>query len=84
MTKAELVAQIADKGGITKSGDCKSADGFLPVVSGALTNGDKITLVVLETLSVALRFQGEGPNPRTGEKIEIPASKFVKFNASET
>jgi DNA-binding protein HU-beta len=59
-------------------------DGFVSAVSGALASGDKITLVGFGTFSVGTRAQREGRNPRTGEKIKIPASKAVKFKAGRT
>jgi len=84
MTKAELVAKIASTAGITKSQAEKALDGFISTVSGALSGGDKITLVGFGTFSVATRAKREGRNPRTGEKIKIPASKVVKFKAGKT
>ncbi|MGA2936954.1 MAG: HU family DNA-binding protein [Syntrophobacteraceae bacterium] len=84
MTKAELVAKIASENGLTKSQAEKAVDGFVSAVSGALASGDKITLVGFGTFSVGTRSQREGRNPRTGEKIKIPASKVVKFKAGKT
>jgi DNA-binding protein HU-beta len=84
MTKAELVAKIAGDGGITKAQAEKAVDGFVSAVSSALAGGDKITLVGFGTFSVGSRSQREGRNPRTGEKIKIPASKVVKFKAGKT
>jgi DNA-binding protein HU-beta len=84
MTKAELVAKIASEGEITKSQAEKALDGFVSAVYGALSGGDKITLVGFGTFSVGTRSQREGRNPRTGEKIKIPASKVVKFKAGKT
>ncbi|MFZ0928657.1 MAG: HU family DNA-binding protein [Syntrophobacteraceae bacterium] len=84
MTKAELVAKIASEVGVAKSLAEKAVDGFVVAVSGALSGGDKITLVGFGTFSVGARSQREGRNPRTGEKIKIPASKVVKFKAGKT
>jgi len=84
MTKAELVAKIASEAGITKSQAEKAVDGFFSAVSDALAAGDKITLVGFGTFSVSARSQREGRNPGTGEKIQIPASKAVKFKAGKT
>jgi DNA-binding protein HU-beta len=84
MTKAELVVEIASEGGITKSQAEKALDGFVSAVSGALAGGDKITLVGFGTFSIAARAKREGHNPRTGEKIKIPASKVVKFKVGKT
>jgi len=84
MTKAEVVAKVASEAGITKSMAEKAVDGFVSAVSDALATGDKITLVGFGTFSVGERSQREGRNPRTGEKITIPASKVVKFKAGKT
>jgi DNA-binding protein HU-beta len=84
MTKADLVSKIAGESGITKAQAEKAVDGFVSAVSGALAAGDKITLVGFGTFSVGERAQREGRNPRTGEKIKIPASKVVKFKAGKT
>jgi DNA-binding protein HU-beta len=62
----------------------KVVDGFVSAVSGALSGGDKITLVGFGTFSVGSRAAREGRNPRTREKIKIPASKTVKFKAGKT
>jgi len=59
-------------------------DGFISAVSNALAGGDKITFVGFGTFSVGERSQREGRNPRTDEKITIPASKVVKFKAGKT
>ena len=84
MTKSELVAKIASEAEITKSQADKALDGFVSAVAGALSAGDKVTLVGFGTFSVAARAQREGRNPRTGKKIKIPASKVVKFKAGKT
>ena len=84
MMKAELVATIANEVEIAKSQAEKGVDGFVSAVSAALSGGDKITLVGFGTFSVVARSQREGRNPGTGEKIQIPASKVVKFKAGKT
>jgi DNA-binding protein HU-beta len=84
MTKAELVATIANEVDIAKSQAEKAVDGFVSAVSEALSVGDKLTLVGFGTFSVGTRSQREGRNPRTGEKIQIPASKVVKFKSGKT
>lgn len=83
MTKAELVGRIVNESGITKSQAEKAVGGFVSAVSGALGAGEKITLVGFGTFSVGERAQREGRNPRTGEKVKIPASKVVKFKAGK-
>jgi len=84
MTKADLVAEIANESGLTKSLAEKALDGFVSAVSAALSDGDKFTLVGFGSFSVGARSEREGRNPRTGEVIKIPASKVVRFKAGKT
>jgi DNA-binding protein HU-beta len=84
MTKADLVSKIAGDGGITKAQAEKAVDGFVTAVTDALATGDKVTLVGFGTFSVGARTEREGRNPRTGEKITIPASKVVKFKPGKS
>ncbi len=81
MTKAELVASIADKAGIAKTAAEKALNGFVAAVSGALAADQKVTLVGFGTFDVAKRAKREGRNPRTGKAITIPATKVVRFKA---
>ena len=84
MTKADLVSKIAGDGGITKAQAEKAVDGFVSAVTDALSAGDKVTLVGFGTFTVGSRTEREGRNPRTGEKITIPASKVVKFKPGKS
>jgi DNA-binding protein HU-beta len=81
MTKADLVATMADDAGITKAAAEKALNSFIDAVSDSLAKGDKVTLVGFGTFSVAERAQREGRNPRTGQAITIEACKVVKFKA---
>ncbi len=84
MTKAELVAKIASEVGLTKSQADKAVAGFVSAVTGALSAGDKVTLVGFGTFSVVKRSKREGRNPRTGKKMKIPAKIVAKFKAGKT
>lgn len=84
MTKADLVSRIAGDGGITKAQAEKAVDGFVGAISDALSQGEKVTLVGFGTFSVGQRSAREGRNPRTGDKITIPASKVVKFKPGKS
>jgi DNA-binding protein HU-beta len=81
MTKAELVAKMADSAGIARSIAEKALNSFISAVADALAQEEKITLVGFGTFDVALRAQREGRNPRTGQPITIPSSKAVRFKA---
>lgn len=79
MTKADLVAKIAGKSGITKAGAERALNAFLESVEDVLVEDGKLTLTGFGTFAVESRQERTGRNPRTGAAIKIPASKVVKF-----
>ena len=79
MNKNELVAAVADAGDIFKADAARAADAVFDSIRDSLKGGDEVRLVGFGTFSVSTRAASEGRNPRTGEKISIPASKQVKF-----
>ena len=83
MNKNDLVASVADDSGLSKADAAKAVDSVFDTISKALSDGSDIRLVGFGTFSVAQRRASEGRNPRTGEKIQIPASKQPKFKAGK-
>ena len=81
--KSDLVARIAEEAGLTKAQAEKALGAFVGTVQDALKNGNKLTLVGFGTFSVAERGERQGVNPKTGEKITIPAGKSPKFKAGK-
>ncbi|HJN77474.1 MAG TPA: HU family DNA-binding protein [Myxococcota bacterium] len=79
VTKAQLVNQIADAAGITKSSAEKALAAAIGGIQGALAGGDKVTLVGFGTFSVSERAARTGRDPRTRQPIQIAASKGVRF-----
>lgn len=79
MNKTDLVNEIAAKAKLNKV-DAKAAlDAVLESIAQALSNDDKVQLIGFDTFSVVEKEARTGINPRTKEKIEIPARKVVKF-----
>ena len=81
MNKTELVNAIAEKAGLTKVDAKNALDATLTSIADALKNDDKVALVGFGTFSVTEKAARTGINPRTKEKIEIPARKVVIFKA---
>jgi DNA-binding protein HU-beta len=79
MNKTDLVGKIAEAAGISKSAAEKALGGALDAVGQALQSGEKVSLVGFGTFSVAQREARQGRNPATGQNIQIPAKKVVKF-----
>lgn len=83
MNKTELANEIAAKASINKATAKAALDAALESISQALANEDKVALIGFGTFSVVEKSARIGLNPRTKEKIEIPARKVVKFKAAE-
>jgi DNA-binding protein HU-beta len=83
VNKNDLVAAVATSTGLSKSDSANAVDSMLDSIAGALKGGNEVRLVGFGTFSVAHRRASEGRNPRTGERIHIPASKQPKFKAGK-
>lgn len=83
MNKQELIQAIADKSGLTQK-DVKTAlDATLAVIGETLTKGDEINLVGFGSFAVKTHKERTGRNPKTGEKLTIPAKKVPSFKAGK-
>ena len=79
MNKTDLINEIAAKAGLNKV-DAKAAlDATLESIAQALANEDKVALIGFGTFQIVEKEARTGINPRTKEKIQIPARKVVKF-----
>lgn len=83
MNKAELIAQISEDAGVTKTQANAAVDSFVATVTKTLKKGDKVTLVGFGTFSVSKRAARTGRNPQTGAAIKIKAKKVAKFKAGK-
>jgi DNA-binding protein HU-beta len=83
VNKNELIAAVADNADLSKADSAKAVDAVIDCITGALKSGSEVRLVGFGTFLVANRAASQGRNPRTGEKIQIPASKQPKFKAGK-
>ncbi len=83
MNKNDLVASVAENTGLSKADATKAVDAVFSSIESALKSGDEVRLVGFGTFTVSERAASEGRNPRTGEKIQISASKQPKFKAGK-
>ncbi len=84
MNKEDLVKLVSEKIGITKKAAEQAQKAVIEGISSALEKGDSISLVGFGSFKVVERAAREGRNPSTGEKMQIPASKVVKFTPSKS
>jgi DNA-binding protein HU-beta len=83
VNKAELVEKVAKKASLTKAQSEEVIDAALEVISKAVAKGDEVKLVGFGTFSRTIRKARTGRNPKTGTKVEIPATKVPKFKAGK-
>ncbi len=80
MTKAELIEKIYSTAGLpTKTMAEGALDAVVTCLRDALVAGESVTFTGFGTFKVSERAARKGRNPRTGEEIDIPASKVAKF-----
>jgi len=79
MKKEELVAFVSESADITKKSTGEAINAVLEGIISALEKGDSISLTGFGSFKIVKRAAREGRNPSTGEKMQIPASKGIKF-----
>ncbi len=83
MTRQDLVDRISNDAGLTKKQAGLALDAVISGIKGGMEKGEKVTLVGFGTFYVAERKARMGRNPRTQEKINIPARKVPNFRAGK-
>ena len=83
MNKTDLINEIAAKANLNKVQAKAALDAMLESMSQALANEDRIQLIGVGTFQVNEMKERMGVNPRTKEKLVIPARKVVKFKPAE-
>jgi DNA-binding protein HU-beta len=83
MTKAELISAISEKAGLNKNQSRDALEAFLGSVTESLKSGKEVRLVGFGSFLPVERKEGVARNPRTGEKVNRPASKTARFRVGE-
>jgi DNA-binding protein HU-beta len=81
--KGDVINAIADQAGISKKEAGAAFDAFVNYISESCQRGERCAIPGLGSFSVTQRKAREGRNPRTNERITIPASKNVRFKAGK-
>ena len=79
MNKNELIRAMANNAGITLKDAATALEGFIGAVTEGLKNGEKIQISGFGTFELKSKEARQGINPKTGEKINIAASKIPAF-----
>ena len=84
VTKQEFVDRVAAQAGLSKSDAGKAVEAFLDTVTKELTSGGQVNFTGFGKFSAQRRAARMGVNPRTGEKVQIPAATVPKFQAGSS
>ena len=81
MTKADFIDKVADRSGLSKRDASKAVDAVLDSITDTLKQGDAVSFTGFGKFSAQQRAARQGVNPRTGERVQIPAATVPKFSA---
>jgi DNA-binding protein HU-beta len=84
VTKADFIDRVASKSGLSKRDATKAVDAFLESVTEALKGGESVSFTGFGKFSPQQRSARQGVNPRTGERVQIPAATVPKFSAGSS
>ena len=84
MNKTTLIAQIAEKSGLTRKQAEAALNALTDTITETLKAGDKVQMMGFGSFEIKERAARTGRNPATGETIEIPASKTPVFKVGKS
>lgn len=84
MNKASLVEKVSAKMEGSKAEAERLVNGIFDDIVDALKNGEEVSIAGFGIFSVKDRAARQARNPRTGETIQVAATKVPKFKASKT
>ncbi len=83
MNKTQLIQKIAENGNMTKKDAEVALNAVVAAIADAVAAGDKVQVSGFGSFDVKAREARTGRNPKTGEAVEIAASKRVVFSAAQ-
>jgi integration host factor subunit beta len=83
MTKAELVDQVTSLGDLTRRDGEVIVETFFEGIISALRADDKVEIRGFGSFRTRQRNPRTGRNPKTGDKVEVPAKRVPYFKPSK-
>jgi DNA-binding protein HU-beta len=83
MTKEDIVEAIVQKTAMAKKDAAEALNTIIEEITKTLSKGGEVTLTGFGSFKVTKRAARDGRNPKTGEKIKIPAMNTPKFKAGK-
>ena len=83
LMKSDVVEQIAEQAGLSKTQASAAVDAFAATICEALSNGDSVGLIGFGTFETKIRSARMGRNPQTGNPLQIPEKTVPVFKAGK-
>ena len=83
MNKAELIAAVAEKSGLSRKDSEKAVNATLDAITESLVAGEKVALVGFGSFEIKERAARTGRNPQTKAEITIPATRVASFKVGK-
>jgi DNA-binding protein HU-beta len=83
MNKTQLIQKIAENGNMTKKDAEVALNAVVAAIADAVAAGEKVQVSGFGSFDVRARDARPGRNPKTGEAVELAASKRVVFSAAQ-
>ncbi|MDR2353490.1 MAG: HU family DNA-binding protein [Deltaproteobacteria bacterium] len=84
MNKIELISNLAEENGLTKSATRSIVDGLVDTILKTLKKDKRFALSGLGVFHVVKRAKRTCRNPQTGEPVVVKARNVIKFKPSRT
>ena len=83
MTRSELCARVAARSSLSKAETAAALGALTSTIADALTQGEPVTVAGFGKFQARSRATCQGRNPRTGEPVDVPASRAPSFKAAK-
>ena len=83
MNKADIISQVHEVLGGTKADAERAVEKVFDSIEGALKDGTQVSVAGFGIFEAKMRAARDARNPRTGEKVRVPAMRVPKFRAAK-
>ncbi|HOO89712.1 MAG TPA: integration host factor subunit alpha [Syntrophales bacterium] len=83
MTKADIIRNVHERVGISKSDSARFVESVFDIIKETLARGEDVKISGFGKLNIREKSARRGRNPQTGEEIEISSRKVLTFKSSQ-
>lgn len=83
MNKHQLAEQLANQTDTSQAAALRSIDAMIDIITDTVAKGEEVTLIGFGSFKPKARAARVGMNPKTKQRIEIPATTIPQFSAGK-